>query len=52
MSLKGFYTFIHGFLPHQLSRPSIHTTFRLKHVEHKNVPKDCAAHDQSHSKRH
>ena len=52
MSLKVFHTFIHGFLPYQLSRPIIHTTFRLTHVEHKNVSKDCAAYDQSHSKRH
>ena len=29
MSLKVFYTSVHSFLPHPLSHPSVHTTFRL-----------------------
>ena len=52
MSLNVFYTSIHGFLPHQLSRPSIHATFRLTYEKHGNVQKDCAVHAQSHSKKH
>ena len=35
MILKVFYMFIHGFLPHQLSRPSIHATFGLAHEKQK-----------------
>ena len=33
MSLKVFYRSINGFLPHQLSRPSIHATFRPTYVK-------------------
>ena len=34
MSLKVFYTSIHGFLPYQLSLPSIHTTFSFIYEKH------------------
>ena len=34
MALKVLYTYIHGFLPHQLFHLSIHPTFRLAHEKH------------------
>ena len=34
MSVKVFYTSIYGFLPHQLSRPSVHAVFRLTYEKH------------------
>ena len=40
---------IHGFLSHQLTRPSIYTTFRLRYEVSK---RDCVVKVQSHSKRH
>ena len=36
-SQKVFYTSIHGFLPHQLCHPSVHTTFRLSYVTSKRT---------------
>ena len=32
MSLKGFYTFIYGFLPHQLYCQSFDATFRINQM--------------------
>ena len=37
MSLKVFCTSIHGFLPRQLSHPSIHATFRLTYETSKRT---------------
>ena len=51
MSVKVFYTSIHGFLPHQLSRPSIHTTLRLTDGEHKTSQR-TVRHMTKVSKRH
>ena len=51
MSLKVFYTSIHGFLHHQLFPPSLNTTFRPIHEKHE-TSKDCAVHAQSQDKRH
>ena len=35
MSLKVFYTSIHGFLPYQLSRPSIRAATKLTYKKRK-----------------
>ena len=51
MLLKAFYTSIHSFLPHQLSCPSIHATFKT-HKWQTSIQEDYAVHAQSHSKRH
>ena len=48
MSLKVFYTSIYGFVPYQLSRPSIQATFRLTHKKHETSKRTA----QSHRKRH
>ena len=51
MPLKVLYTYIHGFLPHQLFHLSIHPTFRLTH-ENMKRPKDYVVLAQIQGKRH
>ena len=48
MSLKVFFTSIHGFLPHLLFRSSIHATFRLTYEKHKGLCGTCLKHGKRH----
>ena len=47
MPLKVLYTHIHGLLPHQLFRLSIHTTSRLAYKKHETSKRLCSVYSKS-----